>query len=114
MALAFAPSTPAVSLSQVLADLDACPARDGLGCFDRADDLELHERIVNRTYKSARPANGCAEPLRAIARTSADGSSALFGSVVPGQLQASQIAVIFFRQAFHSSPSQSARSNWRQ
>ena len=40
-----------MSLSQVLADLDACPARDGLGFFDRADDLELHECIVNENLQ---------------------------------------------------------------
>ena len=40
-----------MSLSQVLADLDACPARDGLGFFDRADDLELRECIVNENLQ---------------------------------------------------------------
>ena len=36
-----------MSLPKVLTDLDACTGRDGLGVFDCANDLELHEWIVN-------------------------------------------------------------------
>jgi hypothetical protein len=49
--LTLSPSTLSVHLPQVRANLDARASRNGLDLFDRADDFELHDWIVNEKLR---------------------------------------------------------------